>query len=753
LAQPENLELVGLGEATTQALAAEIRLILRAEHADPFHILGPHPVDADGQQWLAIRAFRPHSRELSVVLEGDPTPHPATRVHPDGFYWAQVPRPAAPWSCRYRLQITDEGGGTALVYDTYAFPPLLTDFDLHLMGEGTHYLKYEKLGAHLRELDGVRGVHFGVWAPNASRVSVVGDFNHWDGRVHPMRNRGVSGIWELFIPDLNEGLIYKFEIRSRFGGALLLKADPYAFASELRPLSGSVVRDIDTYRWADQAWMAERGRRDWLASPLAIYEVHLGSWRRPADNAGRWLSYRELAEQLIPYVKQMGFTHIELMPVMEHPLDASWGYQTLGYFSVTSRYGSPSDLMYLIDRCHQEGIGVLFDWTPAHFPRDGHGLGLFDGTHLYEHADPRLGEHPDWGTLVFNYGRTEVQNFLLSNALFWLDKYHVDGLRVDAVASMLYLDYSRKPGDWIPNEYGGRENLAAIALLKRMSELVHSRYAGVLTIAEESTAWPAVSRPTYLGGLGFSLKWNMGWMNDTLRYLALNPIHRKYHHNELTFSMIYAFTENFALPLSHDEVVHGKRSLLSKMPGDDWQQFANLRLLFGYQWAHPGKKLLFMGGELAQRSEWWHESGLDWNLLEFAPHQGVHRLVADLNRVYAAEPALHQVDFDWHGFEWIDCHDADTSVLSFLRRGRDHADFLLIVLNFTPVVRENYRVGVPEPGLYREVLNTDSALYGGSNVGNLGGVQADPIPWNGRPYSLCLRLPPLAAAYFKIQRG
>jgi len=621
------------------------------------------------------------------------------------------------------------------------------------MGEGTHYLKYEKLGAHVCEVAGVRGVHFGVWAPNARRVSVVGDFNQWDGRVHPMRIRGSTGVWELFVPTLDEGLTYKFEIRPNSSDIPILKADPYAFYAELRPKSGSVVFNIDRYTWSDSAWMEARARRNWLESPISAYEVHLSSWRRVPEEDNRWLNYRELADRLLPYVKQMGYTHIELLPVMEYPYDGSWGYQTIGYYAASSRHGAPADFMYFVDRCHQEGIGVLLDWTPAHFPRDAHGLGEFDGTHLYEHADPRQGAHPDWGTLVFNYGRKEVQNFLLSNALFWLDKYHADGLRVDAVASMLYLDYSRKPGEWIPNEYGGRENLAAIAFLKRLNEVVHGRHQGVLTIAEESTAWPAVSRPTYLGGLGFSLKWNMGWMNDTLSYMQLDPIYRKFNHNRMTFSMLYAFTENFVLPLSHDEVVHGKRSLLHKMPGDMWQQFANLRLYYGYLFGHPGKKLLFMGGEFAQRAEWHHATSLEWHLLAYEPHQGIQRLVADLNRLYAAEPALHEVDFDWHGFEWIDCNDADSSVLSFLRRAKNPENFLVVVTNFTPVVREAYRVGVPAPGFYREVLNTDAGVYGGSNVGNRGGVQAEPVPWLGRPYSLTLRLPPLGTLFFKPQHG
>ncbi len=740
--------------APRDTLAAEIELILRAEHADPFRVLGPQPVGVRGEKKLAIRAFVPRAREVSVVLR-DGAVHAAARIHPDGFFEAVVPFSDAILGSAgsYRLRIVEEDGATREIQDPYDFPPLLSDFDLHLLGEGTHYQNYEKLGAHCSEVAGVRGVHFGVWAPNAQRVSVVGDFNQWDGRMHPMRLRGSSGIWEIFLPGLDEGAIYKFEIRPSLRDLPMLKADPYAFYAEMRPKSGSIVADIERYKWSDAAWIAGRGQRNALEAPMSVYEVHLGSWRRVWEEHNRWLNYRELAEHLIPYVKQMGYTHIELLPVMEHPFDASWGYQTIGYFAATSRFGAPQDFMHFVDRCHQEGIGVLLDWTPAHFPRDAHGLGTFDGTHLYEHADPRQGTHPDWGTLVFNYGRNEVQNFLISNALFWIDKYHLDGLRVDAVASMLYLDYSREPGQWVPNEFGGRENLAAIAFLKRLNEVVLGRHPGVLMIAEESTSWPAVSRPTYLGGLGFNLKWNMGWMNDTLSYFALDPVHRKYHHNRMTFSMLYAFTENFVLPLSHDEVVHGKSSLLHKMPGDMWQQFANLRLLFGYHYSHPGKKLLFMGGEFGQRSEWNHDSSLEWHMLEFESHRGLQRLAADLNRLYAAERALHQVDFDWHGFEWVDCNDADSGVLSFLRRAKDPADFLVIVANFTPVVRNNYRVGVPEAGHYQEILNTDAAIYGGSNAGNLGGATAEPIPWLGRSHSLNLRLPPLGVLILKPQRA
>jgi 1,4-alpha-glucan branching enzyme len=737
----------------------EVGRVVSGKDSDPFHILGPHWVERDGIRSLAIRAFRPGATGAKIIWGPSKTIHAARQIHPDGFFEAELPPEAvgsgsslsaeefSPDAYRVRFRFAD--GSEIETYDPYAFPPTLTDFDIYLLGEGTHYRNYDKLGAHLKEIAGVRGVHFAVWAPNAERVSVVGDFNLWDGRTHPFRNRGVSGIWELFMPGLPENTLYKFEILSRENAHLGLKSDPYGFFAEMRPNTASVVCDLDRYKWKDETWLDARRARDWLHSPMSIYEIHVGAWRRKTAEGYRWLTYRELAAELIPYVKRMGYTHIELMPVMEHPFDGSWGYQTVGYFAVTSRFGTPEDFMYFVDRCHQAGIGVLLDWTPAHFPRDAHGLAFFDGTHLYEHADPRLGAHPDWGTLVFNYGRNEVQNFLLSNALFWADKYHIDGLRVDAVASMLYLDYSRQPGEWIPNAFGGRENLEAIAFLRRLSEVLHTQHPGALMIAEESTSWPAVSRPTYIGGLGFDLKWNMGWMNDTLKYFEHNPIHRQYHHNELTFSMIYAFHENFVLPLSHDEVVHGKRSLLEKMPGDDWQKFANLRLLFGYMYAHPGKKLLFMGGELGQRSEFWDEGSVEWTLEDSPPHRGIQRLVADLNRLHNTERPLYEVDFEWTGFEWIDANDAPGSVLSFLRRAKNADNFVVVVCNFTPVLREEYRVGVPRAGFYREILNTDSKFYEGTDAGNAGGVSAEPIPWNNRPYSIKLRLPPLAVMYFK----
>ncbi len=735
-------------------LDREIALLLRAESRDPFRLLGPHIVEEGDEKRLVARCFFPRATQASIILKERSDAIPARRISPEGLFEAVLPLfPHLPISAdSYRWRVMEEGQPVREVHDTYAFPPLLSDFDLYLMGEGTHYQKYEKMGAHPAVVDGVAGVQFGVWAPNAMRVSVVGDFNQWDGRISTMRNRGPSGVWELFVPGLAEGAVYKYEIRPMSGGHPLLKSDPYGFRSELRPNTGSIVARLDHHQWNDSGWIDWRSRNDWLSSPISVYEVHLGSWRRVIEENSRWLSYGELADQLIPYLKRMGYTHVELMPVMEHPFDGSWGYQTLGYFAATSRFGSPDDFMTFVDRFHQAGIGVLLDWTPAHFPSDGHGLGEFDGTHLYEHADPRQGRHPDWGTLVFNYGRNEVQNFLISNALFWIDKYHIDGLRVDAVASMLYLDYSRREGEWIPNEFGGRENLAAIAFIKRLNEVVYARHPGVLTIAEESTSWPMVSRPTYLGGLGFSLKWNMGWMNDTLSYFAVDPIYRKYHHNRMTFSMLYAFTENFVLPLSHDEVVHGKASLINKMPGDLWQQFANMRLFFGYLTAHPGKKLMFMGGEFGQRGEWDAEASLEWHLLEYDTHRGLQTLTADLNAIYRNEPSLHQVDFDWHGFEWIDCTDSDSSVLSFLRRAKDPGDFIVVVANFTPVQREVYRVGVPEPGFYREIMNTDAEKYGGTNVGNLGGVHAEAVPWNNLPYSIHVRMPALGVIYFKHER-
>jgi 1,4-alpha-glucan branching enzyme len=625
---------------------------------------------------------------------------------------------------------------------------LLTDQDLYLFNEGSHTRLYEKLGAHMHREGGVAGTHFAVWAPGARDVLVMGDFNGWNKKSHPLHPRGQSGIWETFIPGIGPGAHYKYHIVSRENNYQVDKADPYGFFHQIAPKTASIVWNLD-YAWQDQEWMTRRKDRQHLAKPLSIYEVHLGSWRRVPQEGYRSLSYRELAEPLTEYVRKMGFTHVEFLPITENPFFGSWVYQTTGYFAPTSRYGTPQDLMFLIDYLHQQGIGVILDWVPSHFPNDEHGLGFFDGTHLYEHADPQQGYHPDWNSYIFNYGRHEVRSFLLSSALFWLDHYHVDGLRVDAVASMLYLDYSRKSGEWVPNQYGGNENLAAIGFLRRFNQEVYKNYPDVQTIAEESTSWPRVSRPTYLGGLGFGLKWDMGWMHDTLHYLSREPIHRRFHHGEATFRMIYAFSENYVLPLSHDEVVHGKGSLLSKMPGDDWQQFANLRLLYGYMLGMPGKKLLFMGGEFGQRDEWRHDGSLDWDLLQFAPHAGIQQWVKDLNRIYRDEPALHEQDCRPEGFEWIDCNDAESSTLSFLRKAQSADDVILVVCNFTPVPRLRYQVGVPRGGYWRELLNSDAPIYGGSGLGNLGGVEAEPTSTHGRPFSLTVTLPPLAVLVFK----
>jgi 1,4-alpha-glucan branching enzyme len=726
----------------------ELTRLFRAEHWNPFSLLGPHPVMSKGQPAVVVRAFLPEAATAELLTEGLGS-FPMTRVHDEGLFEATIPQTIQ--SSAYRLQVTDLIGAVTQRHDPYAFPNLISDFDLHLFAEGRLYCAYQMLGAHCMQIDGIAGVRFVVWAPNAMRVSVVGDFNGWDGRRHQMRNRGASGLWELFIPDLPEGSIYKYELRSRDSGAPFLKADPYAFAAELRPKTGSIVRDITRYQWNDQAWMDRRPQANSLSAPIAIYEAHLGSWRRVPEENNRWLTYRELVTTLIPYVKDMGFTHIELMPVTEHPFDGSWGYQTTGYFAPTSRFGSPEDFMAFVDACHQAGIGVIVDWVPAHFPDDPHGLAQFDGTHLYDHQDPRLGYHPEWHSRIFNFGRVEVRNFLLNSALFWLDRYHIDGLRVDAVASMLYLDYARKHGEWIPNKYGGNENLEAVTFLKEFNAQVHQDHPGVLTIAEESTAWPGVSKPTYLGGLGFSLKWNMGWMHDTLEYFSLDPIHRRYHQNKITFGLVYAFSENFVLVLSHDEIVHGKKALLDKMPGDLWQRFANLRALFGFMYGHPGKKMLFMGSEFGQWWEWNHDNSLQWHLLEHESHRGLQRYMRDLNRVYQSEPALYEVDFDWTGFQWIDFSDADHAVVAFMRRARVSEDSIVCIGNFTPVPRVQYRIGVPALGWYRELLNSDSTVYGGSNMGNGGGRQAEDLPWHGQPHSLLVTLPPLSVLFLKRQ--
>jgi 1,4-alpha-glucan branching enzyme len=724
----------------------QIKKIIAAEHHDPFAVLGMHEVTSGGASALAVRTFQPGAQAVSVVPLQAGSPVQMTRVHKEGFFEALFQETAEFFD--YALELQNESCPPVTLRDPYSFLPVLSDFDLHLFNEGNHLSIYERLGAHKIMHGGVEGFCFAVWAPNAVRVSVVGDFNCWDGRRHPMRVRGMSGVWELFIPDFPDGGLYKYELRSA-DGAIITKADPYGFFCEPRPKTASMAYCLDSYTWTDGDWMRQRDAQDQLGRPISIYEVHFGSWRRVPEEENRSLTYREAAGLLIDYVLDMGYTHIQFMPLAAHPYDPSWGYQVTGYYSPTPRFGTPEDLMYLIDCCHRNGIGVLLDWVPAHFPTDSHALACFDGTALYEHADPRQGFHPDWNTLIFNYGRNEVRNFLTANALFWLEKYHIDGLRVDAVASMLYLDYSREPGDWIPNRYGGRENIDAVHFLQRLNEIVYSRYPGVLTIAEESTAWPAVSRPTYLGGLGFALKWNMGWMHDMLAYMSKDPVYRKHNHNMLTFALLYTFHENFVLPLSHDEVVHGKGALIGKMPGDRWQQFANLRLLLGYMFAHPGKKHLFMGADIGQWAEWDHSSSVEWHLLQYEPHIKLQAFVRELNRLYRTEPALHELDFDHGGFEWIDFSDWESSIVAFMRKGKNPEDFLLIVCNFTPVPRAGYRVGAPLPCWYREVLNSDAEFFGGSNLGNGGGLQAEPAPCHRRPWSLTMTLPPLSCLVFK----
>ncbi len=717
----------------------DIERIVARDLADPHRLLGAHREDGG----VTIRAFRPAAAAVVARVEGGPQVELALR-HPAGLFEGRAEGADLP--VRYELDVRYPDGQTFALRDPYRFAPTLGELDVHLAGEGRHEDIYRHLGAHPRVVDDVPGTSFAVWAPSARSVSVVGDFNAWDGRLHPMRSLGSSGIWELFVPDVAEGVRYKFEIRAP-GGELLLKADPYAFETEMPPRTASVVHR-SRHRWEDFEWLAERAAGDPLSRPMSIYEVQLGSWRLNPLEGNRHLSYLELADELSAYVIDLGFTHVELLPVMAYPFTGSWGYQVTSYYAPTPRYGSPDDFKVFVDRLHRNGIGVLLDWVPAHFPKDAWALARFDGTALYEHADPRRGEHPDWGTLVFNYARHEVRNFLLANALFWAREYHADGLRVDAVASMLYLDYSREAGQWVPNEYGGNEDLDAVAFLQEMNRVLHAREPGVISAAEESTAWPGVSRPTYLGGLGFGFKWNMGWMHDTLGYFAHDPVYRRYHHNELTFSLVYAFTENFVLPLSHDEVVHGKGSLLAKMAGDRWQQLANLRALYGYMWAHPGKQLLFMGGEFAQEAEWSHERSLDWHLLERPEHAGVQSLVRELNRVYQGTPALWEVDFDGAGFAWLEANDADNNVVAFARFGRDPArDALVCVANLALVPRAPYRVGLPRAGAWREALNTDAGRFGGSGVGSGGGVQAEAVPWHGQGWSAELTLPPLGVVW------
>jgi 1,4-alpha-glucan branching enzyme len=719
----------------------EVEALREARHGDPFAVLGMR-ADAQGALW--VRAFLPGAVGVAVFE------HPGGRLlatlsvrHADGLFEGRLkirkPRD-------YRLEVDWADGSRATVDDPYRFPPVLGEMDVWLLGEGSHLRPFEVLGATQREMLGVAGTSFAVWAPNATRVSVVGDFNLWDGRRHPMRLRRECGVWEIFLPGVGAGARYKFELRAREGHVLPLKADPYALQSELRPATASVVGTMPALAPAS----TQRQRANALDAPMSIYEVHLGSWRRKPEQGNRFLNWDELCDTLVPYVQEMGFTHIELMPVSEHPFDGSWGYQPIGMYSVTSRFGDAAGLRRFTQRCHAAGIGLIVDWVPAHFPSDAHGLAQFDGTHLYEYADPREGFHQDWNTLIYNLGRTEVRNFLVGNALFWLERYDIDGLRVDAVASMLYRDYSRKAGQWVPNVHGGRENLEAIAFLKRANEVVGVERPQAVTLAEESTAFPAVSRPTFAGGLGFHYKWNMGWMHDTLQYMARDPIHRQHHHSEMTFGLVYAFNENFVLPLSHDEVVHGKGSLLAKMPGDRWQKFANLRAYYGFMFGHPGKKLLFMGCEFGQEREWNHDQSLDWHLLADGMHEGLRRLVRDLNHFYRDTAALHERDFDGSGFEWIDHEDAQRSVLSFVRRSADGARMVAVVCNFTPTVHHGWRIGVPAGGLWRERINTDSQHYGGSNVGAPFGVlHAQPLPWQGKPHSLELTLPPLATVFLE----
>ncbi|HTP96962.1 MAG TPA: 1,4-alpha-glucan branching protein GlgB [Burkholderiales bacterium] len=702
--------------------------LLQGRLHDPFAYLGLHR-DAAG---CVVRVYQPHALHVELATS---TGFEAMRADAGVFEWRGVALPPLP----YRLRV-DFGVGAREMHDPYAFKPAISADELYLFNEGRLYQAYRTLGARPATRDGVAGYRFAVWAPNAERVSVVGEFNRWDGRVHPMAVHGASGVWELFIPGVAPGTLYKFEIRSRQDGSLRVKTDPYAQACELRPGTAGRLCAPARHAWGDGEWMARRARWDWLHAPISIYEVHAGSWMRHPD--GRFYDYRELAEQLVPYVLEMGYTHVELLPLTEHPLDESWGYQSTGYFAATSRYGDADALRGLIDACHRAGIGVILDWVPGHFPQDAFALARYDGTALYEHDDPRLGLHQDWGTHIFNFARNEVKSFLISSAHYWLSEFHVDGLRVDAVASMLYLDYSRKAGEWLPNRYGGRENLEAIEFLRALNIVVHDQFPGALTLAEESTAWPGVSRPVYLGGLGFSMKWNMGWMNDTLAYMQRDPVHRRYHHTELTFGQLYAYSENFVLPFSHDEVVHGKHSLLDKMPGDAWQRFANVRLLATYQMTSPGKKLNFMGNEFAQGREWRVAWELDWHLLAFEAQRGVQAAVRDLNRLYRSLPALHDLDVAQEGFAWIDCHDADHSTLVFQRRARN-GELVVVALNFTPVPRLHYRIGVPAPGAYREVFNSDSHHYGGSNVGNLGERRAEDQPWMGQPCSIEIALPPL----------
>lgn len=719
-----------------------LEALLSGRLHNPFSYLGFHAE----QDYSLVRVFYPYASNVWISIAGKF--EPMQRTHPLGiFEWRGDTRPPLPYLLRVRDRISVSMDATFETYDAYAFPPRISEYDLYLFHEGRLWQAYRTLGSHVLEIDGIAGVRFAVWAPNAARVSVVGSFNRWDGRVHTMAVHESSGVWELFIPGVPQDSLYKYEMLGRDTGEILLKTDPYAERYELRPRNASLTPCPGKAVWCDDTWMEARATSDWLHTALNIYEIHAGSWKRNLD--GSFLSFRELAIELIPYVLDMGFTHVELLPITEHPLDESWGYQTTGYFAATSRHGRPEDLKFFVDACHKAGVGVILDWVPAHFPNDAFALAHFDGTALYEHADPRMGFHEDWGTHIFNFGRNEVKSFLLSSAHYWLSEFHLDGLRVDAVASMLYLDYSRKPGEWLPNKYGGRENLEAIDFLRELNVMVHREFPGALTVAEESTAWPGVSRPAYLGGLGFSMKWNMGWMNDTLAYMHHDPVYRRFHHDKLTFGQLYAYSENFVLPLSHDEVVHGKGSLLEKMPGDNWQRRANLRLLFCFQMTWPGKKLNFMGNEFGQQTEWNASKGLDWEQLNQPEYQGIRNAFRDLGHLYRNLPALHQLDFSLEGFAWIDCHDADNSVISYLRLARDGV-FVVVVLNFTPVPRHHYRVGVPKGGTYHEIFNSDASLYGGSGIGNMGRTHATPEPWNEHPHSISITLPPLGGLIFSL---
>ena len=709
----------------------EIQAVLEARHQNVFAFLGAHEA-AEGRQ--VVRIFQPYAASVSVLVGKEAVP--AERIHPDGYFEAVTPKGL------YQLEVTTHEGSTTRSSDPYSFGLLLGEQDMYFFREGSHQRLWEVLGARLKTIGGVAGCQFSVWAPNAQRVSVVGDWNRWDGRVNVMRNRIEAGIWEIFIPAVTELAHYKFELIDKHG-QLRVKSDPYAVFGQHGTQTSSLTFDLERYRWSDNDWMQKRAARNLYHSPMSIYEVHLGSWKRKAEQGGRWLSYRELADDLIPYVQGLGFTHIELMGIAEHPFDGSWGYQVTGYFAPTSRFGNPDEFREFVDRAHQAGLGVILDWVPGHFPKDEHGLAKFDGTALYEHEDPRLGEHMDWGTLIFNYGRLEVKNFLVSNALYWLEQFHIDGLRVDAVASMLYLDYSRNPGEWVPNHLGGRENLDAIAFMRDLNQVCYAKHPGTTIIAEESTAWPGVSRPVSAGGLGFGFKWNMGWMNDSLHYMAEDPVHRKYHHGEATFSMIYAYDENFILVLSHDEVVHGKGSLINKMPGDRWQKFANLRMFLSWMWTHPGKKLLFMGCEFGQWHEWKHDSSLDWHLFLGEEHAGLQRLVRDINHLYTSRPALHAKDHEAGGFWWLDANDAENSIFAYGRSAPD-GDKVYVLVNATPVPRKNYRVGVADAGSYRELLNSDAPAYAGSGVSAGAGFQAQDVPWQGQPWSVVVDLPPLA---------